>query len=180
MKIFRTSNMAIDIVVVKNQLKNWGNMLYQWLVFVLELVLFYYPIVKTKFIEWTTFYIPCRSHLNAICLGDNEFVFITNSDKGNRARHLVNVFYKYYSPYDIRIFNELKETYLQVDSVKFNVYRFSTDNRLDNGKKYTVEFMSDNSVKINDTLIKLRLYSVDFKQILCDNSQPEEMKSKTN
>lgn len=140
--------------------------------YLLERICYYGPIMKTKFIEFTTFTIQIQDHFSPINISKNDYVFITSSSAGSQGRHLINIFYKRYSPYDIRDFTVLMEKYLQVNSIKFNLIKFSNIDQTiinDNSKKYTIEFFADGTIKINNKPVEITLYSVDLKTILAEN-----------
>lgn len=150
---------------------------YIWskLVDLLVLILYYIPILRTKFVEAFTFYIPLMQHLTPIRINENEYIFITNSNYGERVRCLINVFYKYYSPFDYRDFIALKNKYMPIELIKFNVYRFSTCAKFDRNKTYSIEFSND-GVKVDGNEIALSLHNVDFQNILDTLIKPIEKK----
>lgn len=137
-----------------------------WILFGLELLFYYAPIIRTRIVECFTFYIPLCCHMLPIKLRDNEYMLITSANTGDRERCLVNVFYKYYYPFDIRDFSAIKRKYLQVNACRFNVYKFSTMHAQDYGKRYTLDFMPDDTIKINGQAVGLQLYSADLGTLL--------------
>lgn len=166
----------MDAKKVKENARLFLSKIVAMITFALEMLVFYAPIAWTKFIEYTTFYIPLRSHLAPIRIKDNHYALITSTNMGDRGRYLINIFYKRYSPYDIRDFTALRKKYMPVYSLKFNVDLFSTDSQCDNeiaNRRYTVEFSHDGAVKVNDKSVELQLYSADLNAIL---NQPVQEK----
>ena len=155
--------------------KNCINIVCTLLLHVFELILYYIPIIKTKIIEITTFTIRINSHFTPIQIGKNEYVLITGTNFGDLGRCLVNVFYKRYSPYDINMFIALMEKYLQTNTIKFNLHKFTTING--DGKNYAIEIKPNNTVFVNDKQITMQLYSIDLKYILAEDEERTNTRS---
>lgn len=161
----------MDLGTVRSYLAKF----WQWILFGLELVMYYAPIARTKVVEIFTFYIPLFKHMDPIRLQNNQHVIITSACMGDRERCLINIFYKYYSPFDIRDFAVIRQKYLQINSCRFNVYKFSTVNSEDNGKRYTMEFLPDEHIKINGQAVGLQLHCADLSSLLAvDRDEKKE------
>ena len=153
----------------KNSVINRAYQIKNFVLYLFELIAYYSPIVWTKIIEFSTFTIPILSHFAPIQIARNDYVLITSTDMGSYGRKLIGVFYKRYSPYDIRDFTNLMDKYLQVNSLKFNVFKFSTNGVNDECKKYTVEILANGIVKVDNKFVELQLYNIDLNAILADD-----------
>src|SRR5690348_4562565 len=118
--------MAIKWDSVVDRSKYYGNVIKSWITDIIVYILYYGPIIRTKFIEFTTYVIRLRSHMNPIRIDKNTFVLITGSNLGDQGRYVMNIFYKRYNPYDLREFIEYLKTHTGEDSIRFRCVKFTT------------------------------------------------------
>src|ERR1700690_461395 len=86
---------------IRTTLTNLGKIVWNALINLFVLVLYYLPIIRTRLVEWTSFYVPIFDHNTPIQINESHNVFITACSAGKPGHKLVNIFYKYYAPYSI-------------------------------------------------------------------------------
>lgn len=139
-------------------------------------VLYYAPIIRTRLIEWLTFYIPIFDHNTPIKLNDLDNIIITSCSAGKPGRKLVNVFYKYYTPYSIDDFESLNRKYLGVSCISFVVYKYNRINFLEEcGQRILITINTiTNVVTVNGKEIEIKMNCVGLNKITAVNEEKKD------